>query len=122
MKRFYLHIRHRDGLILDEEGSLHPDFAAAQRMAIAAAREMIGADLLCGLIDLDQFIAILDDSGAVLGEVPFVTSFGLVGGDGFRAAVAPAPSEEVIIVPRLDEEPTPLGRSMPGPSEGMIAP
>src|SRR3989442_374845 len=121
MKLFFLHIRHRDGLILDEEGSLHPDFAAAQRMAIAAAREMIGADLLCGLIDLDQSIAILDDTDAVLGEVPFSTSFGFVGRDGFVAPIVRAPSDEAIIVPRPNEEAAPLGSPIAGPNAGTIA-
>jgi len=79
MKRFFLDIRHRDRLIVDEEGSSHIDLDAALRHAVAAAREMIGADVQNGTVDLDQAILIRNDIGAVVGEVGFATVFNIVG-------------------------------------------
>jgi hypothetical protein len=81
MERYFLNIRHRDGLVIDEEGSLHADLTAAYDCAVAGARELLGADIQRGLADLDQSIMILDDIGTVLAEVEFSTVLTIIGFD-----------------------------------------
>jgi hypothetical protein len=48
MPRFHLNIFDGDKLIVDDEGSPLPDLDAAQREAVAAAREMWAAAIVAG--------------------------------------------------------------------------
>jgi hypothetical protein len=75
MMRALFHLASCDDLILDEEGTLHADVDAAHAAAVSAAREIIGADIQQGTVDLDQSIMILDESGTLLGKVEFATVF-----------------------------------------------
>jgi len=94
MKRFFFDIRLRDRLVLDEEGSSHTDLDAALRHAVAAAREMIGADVQSGTVDLDQAIRIREDIGTIVGEVEFATVLHIVGpNEGGPSPLGAADSE-----------------------------
>src|ERR1700709_2416788 len=97
MKRYFLHLNNRDGLVLDEEGSFQKDLDAARGHAVLAAREMIAADVQLGVVDLDQSIIIHDESGAVLGEVAFATVLRFVGAGKAGPHGSPNPPDQVAL-------------------------
>ena len=81
--RYFYNVRYRDGLIVDEEGSIHVNLKAAWGGAVTALRELIAADVQIGNLDLDQSIIILDETGAVLGEVGFGAVLKILGSGSF---------------------------------------
>jgi hypothetical protein len=67
-----MHISDGTGFIEDEEGRDLPDDQTARAEAIAAARDIMAADLRDGRLDLTSFIEVEDESQDLL----FTISFG----------------------------------------------
>jgi len=65
----------------DEEGRELPDLAAARRLAIDSARDMICADVRQGWLDLEHEIVVADESGEKLLVLRFGEAFELRGKD-----------------------------------------
>jgi hypothetical protein len=82
MQLYFLHIRTHQAVIVDNDGSLYPDFAAARRTATAGARDLISADVHLGAVDLDQSIEIFDHTGSMIGKVEFASVVKFVSKDG----------------------------------------
>jgi hypothetical protein len=66
MGRFYFHIRAGDELTRDEEGIDLPDFSAARREAIGAARELLAAAIKDGRPEVPEAFVIADEDGRML--------------------------------------------------------
>lgn len=90
MSRYFLYIRRRDTIIIDEEGISRPNLVMVLREALAAARDMIADDVRSGRIYLDQTIVIYDDAGSVLGEVHFAAALSFANSDSVRSRAWPA--------------------------------
>jgi hypothetical protein len=68
--RYYFHLH--DGLdLLDEEGKLLDDLAAARANAVREARQMMLAAVAAGRVNLSHRIDIADESGAVIATIAF---------------------------------------------------
>jgi hypothetical protein len=78
MGRFYFHLRAGDRVLPDEEGMDLPDFSAARREAIEAARELLAEAIKSGKPEVPEAFVIADESGRELDTIPL-------------AAVLPAP-------------------------------
>ena len=66
MARYYFHIHDRFGLLWDEEGTELADLEAVRARAIGDARTLMAADLASGRIDLNDFVEVADEAGAVV--------------------------------------------------------
>jgi hypothetical protein len=73
MARFYFHLRAGDELVPDEEGIDLPDFSAAQREAIEAARELLAEAIKEGRAEVPEAFVIADEEGRELAIVPLAT-------------------------------------------------
>lgn len=74
MPRYYLHLKNREGVVEDLEGSHYADVSEARDDAIEAAREIMAERVLSGQqADGSEFL-IADKSGHVLLTVPFETA------------------------------------------------
>ena len=78
MPLYYFHLRDGVDHLLDPEGSMHVDSAAALVHAITAARSLMSADLLEGRLRLDLHIDVEDKSGAVVHRVLFSDALEIV--------------------------------------------
>ncbi|MBB3452707.1 hypothetical protein FHT86_000963 [Rhizobium sp. BK313] len=71
MPKYYFHIRTSDTFLPDDRGFDFPDFEAAKREAMTAAREMIAEMVIDGdPIDGMRF-EVTDESGNVVLTLPF---------------------------------------------------
>ena len=70
MGRFHFHFRAGDELIPDEEGIDLPDFSAARREAIEAARELLAEAIKDGRPEVPEAFVITDEAGRELDTVP----------------------------------------------------
>ena len=70
MGRFHFHLIDEDQFIADDEGSELPDFSAAQREAVLAAREFLAEAIKEGRSRVPEALAIADETGRDLGRVP----------------------------------------------------
>ena len=71
MPRFFFHICQATGLIRDAEGTLLPDLDAAHEEAIASARQILSDKIRAGEVLNGQSFEITDETGQVVGVVPF---------------------------------------------------
>jgi hypothetical protein len=72
MPRFFLHIDDGREVILDEEGSAQPDYAAARQEAIDTAIEMWGDLMRSGRDPRGYSFRIHDNEGKIQGTVGFM--------------------------------------------------
>ena len=73
--RYYLNIRFLDDLVVDPEGAVYPNLAAARSEAIESARELMADRVRRGKRpDGDQF-EIVDAAGMTVLTVPFQEAF-----------------------------------------------
>jgi hypothetical protein len=71
MPRFFFHVRYRDRLTEDLEGTDFPNLEAAQADAWIAARGLLAEQLASdGTLGNQQF-EICDEAGQILATVPF---------------------------------------------------
>ena len=71
MPRFFFHIRDRDGLTADPDGTDLPDLEAARTEALAAARDMLAERIVKEGRPDDQRFETCDEAGRLLAAVPF---------------------------------------------------
>jgi hypothetical protein len=71
--RFYFHLRVGAELITDDQGVDLPDFPAAQREAILAAREVLAEAIKTGKSEVPEAFVIADEAGRELGSIPLAT-------------------------------------------------
>lgn len=72
MPLLYFHIKEGDEVLLDEEGSDHPDLQAAREEAIEAIRQIIGNAVMSGSpLRLDREMQVADDAGQTLLKFTF---------------------------------------------------
>jgi hypothetical protein len=71
MPRYYFHICNGTGFVEDEEGRELPDLDAARSVAIAAARDIMAADVQRGMLDLSSFIEIEDPAHQLVHTLGF---------------------------------------------------
>jgi hypothetical protein len=69
--RFYLHIHHGGFIAEDEEGKEFRDLEAARLDAVNGSREVLGADVAKGSLDLAGCVVITDEANQVVLTVPF---------------------------------------------------
>ncbi len=69
MGRFYFHVRAGDELTLDEEGVDLPDFSAARREAILAARELLAEAIESAKSEVPEAFVIADEDGRTLDTI-----------------------------------------------------
>jgi Domain of unknown function (DUF6894) len=69
MGRFYFHLRDGDKLRPDDEGVDLPDFSAAKREAVLAARELLAEAIRSGRQKVPDAFVIADESGRTLDTV-----------------------------------------------------
>ena len=82
--RYFMHICNGNGFVEDEEGIELPDDEAARSKAIAAARDVMAADLRDGQLDLTSFIEVEDEAHNLLFSITF--------GDAITVNTVPNPS------------------------------
>jgi hypothetical protein len=61
MPRFFMHICDGGGFAEDQEGSEHPDAAAAREAAIKGLRDVMAGELRNGQLNLSSFIEVEDE-------------------------------------------------------------
>ena len=66
-----MHVCNGNGFVEDEEGVELPDDATARREAIAAARDVMAADLRDGQLDLTSFIEVENEAHELLFTITF---------------------------------------------------
>lgn len=71
MPRFYLTLDECGSVTPDREGVDLPDLAAARTAAVAAAREIMCAEVAEGRLCMSCHIEIRDDAGRQLDRLPF---------------------------------------------------
>ncbi|MBB3999416.1 DUF6894 family protein [Aureimonas pseudogalii] len=71
--RYYFNQIKGDGVVLDHEGSEHPDLAAALTEAVDAAREIMAVAVRSGWDISHEAFEVLDETHQVLARVPFST-------------------------------------------------
>jgi hypothetical protein len=69
MRRFYFHLRNGDELLPDDEGIDLPDFSAAKREAVLAARELLAEAIRSDRQKIPDAFVIADESGQTLDTV-----------------------------------------------------
>ena len=78
MPLYYFHLRDGVDHLLDPEGSMHVDSAAAMVHAITAARSLMSADVLEGHLRLDLHIDVEDAAGTIVHRLPFPDAIEIV--------------------------------------------
>jgi hypothetical protein len=73
MGRFYFHLRSGDKLLPDDDGVDLPDFSAAKREAVLAARELLAEAIRSGRQKVPDAFVIADESGRTLDTVLLAT-------------------------------------------------
>ena len=89
---FYFNYRRGDDLLLDEEGVRCTGVAEAHSKAVACARALLSADILCGWLDLDQEIVITSGDGTTSLSLPFEKVLEARPSSGRRSLAAAVPS------------------------------
>ena len=69
--RYFYNIKMGSELILDEEGSQHPDMEEVRAEAVEAARELMAEAIRVGKDVSHQVFEIADDTGKTVAVVPF---------------------------------------------------
>ncbi|MGN6357616.1 MAG: DUF6894 family protein [Novosphingobium sp.] len=77
MPRFYFDVSNGRGFASDEEGVDLQDQAAALRMAMDSIRSILAEEVRKGVIDLDGYIEVRDDSAQALARIEFTEAFTL---------------------------------------------
>lgn len=93
MHRFFFHLHECGVVTQDEEGRMLPSFEVALEEAVAAARDLMAAEVKSGRLCLGCHIEIVDAYGITLAIVPFDEAVS-VSGFSPGALVAPAPPDE----------------------------
>ena len=78
MPHYFFHIRNSEH-VDDEEGRELPDLGAAREYALEAARSLVCADIKQGWLNLDHYIDVADEAGAVLIRLTFREAFEIQG-------------------------------------------
>jgi hypothetical protein len=78
MPRYFFNLRNAPDA-MDDEGRELPDLATAQKVALEAAREIAGADIKYGRLNLDHAIDVTDAQGAALFTIAFREAFDIEG-------------------------------------------
>ena len=78
MPRYFFHI-HNDEHVLDEEGQVFPDNAAARECALEGARDLVCMSVKNGHLNLDHYLDVADEAGQVLFSVTFREAFTIEG-------------------------------------------
>jgi hypothetical protein len=73
MGRFYFHLRNGDKLLPDDDGVDLPDFSAAKREAVLAARELLAEAIRSGRQKVPDAFVIADESGRTLDTILLAT-------------------------------------------------
>jgi hypothetical protein len=69
--RFYFHVCNGSGFTEDEEGTEHPDLAAARVNAIRGLRDIMAGELQGGDLSLGSFVEIEDENHQLVTTVLF---------------------------------------------------
>ncbi len=77
MPHYYFHVQNGNGLTRDEEGVDLADEAAARAMAMESIRSMVAEEARKGVLDLDGFIDVLDQTATPLTRIGFSEAFSL---------------------------------------------
>lgn len=72
MPRYYFHFQGAGSQLRDEDGQSLPDAEAAWYQAVRSARELIGADRRIGCSWSGQAVAIEDERGLTVAEIPLL--------------------------------------------------
>jgi hypothetical protein len=75
--QYFMHVSNGHGFVEDEEGRDLADDQAARGEAIAAARDMMAADVLGGHLDLGSFIEVEDGAHKLLFTITFADAIKL---------------------------------------------
>jgi hypothetical protein len=88
MPRYFFDVSNGQGFVSDEEGVDLQDQAAAVHMAMDSIRSILAEEVRKGVIDLDGFIEVRDDSAQALARITFTEAFTvrLPGPNGERGA------------------------------------
>ena len=70
MQKFFFHVRQGHSRFEDTHGALLTDITAAWQRAVEDARAITDQHVLDGIPE-DQWMEIGDESGAVVGSIPF---------------------------------------------------
>jgi hypothetical protein len=73
MGRFYFQLRNGDKLLPDDDGVDLPDFSAAKREAVLAARELLAEAIRSGRQKVPDAFVIADESGRTLDTILLAT-------------------------------------------------
>jgi hypothetical protein len=69
--RYYFNLPEGSDVLLDPEGCVLPDLAAAVERSLQTAREMLSADVLEGRLPLAMRLDIANEAGAVVHSLSF---------------------------------------------------
>ena len=78
MAQYYFHLRDNVDATLDPEGVELPDLAAAETIALEAARDTLSHDIKRGVIDLSYRIDVEDADGSVVYSLPLRQCFAVI--------------------------------------------
>lgn len=79
MARYYFHLRNRVERLLDPEGREIADPGAIASIVLREARELMAADVLKGVVDLDARLEVEDADGNVVHSLRFTDAVQIVG-------------------------------------------
>ena len=71
MALYFFHLRDGGDMLLDPEGRQIADASAIPGMALTDARGIISQDALSGHVQLDQWIDVNDETGALVHQLSF---------------------------------------------------
>lgn len=77
MPHYYFHVQNGHGFTRDEEGIDLEDEAAARAMAMDSIRSIVAEEARKGVLDLDGFIDVLDETATRLSRIGFSEAFSL---------------------------------------------
>lgn len=77
MPHYYFQVCNGQGLTSDEEGIDLQDEAAARSMAMDSIRSIISEEARKGVIDLDGYIDVTNESAETLTRIAFLEAFSL---------------------------------------------
>ena len=71
MALYFFHLCDGGDLLMDPEGREIEDVSLIEELALKEARAMISQDALSGIIRLDQFVEVRDQTGELVHKVAF---------------------------------------------------
>lgn len=77
MPKYFLHLRESGSELLDPEGVEFEDVIELKANVLAAARQLLAAELLTGRVTLDQRIDAEDTDGRLVHTLSFCDAFSL---------------------------------------------